>query len=99
VLIGNSTHMKMGFENGAVGIVPSGAHIVPEMYQGMYDAAMKNDMATVERLQKESDAAVQRYLKGNSLGQGLAVLKAMLEKKGLCGRTMLPPLLDYKGEV
>jgi 4-hydroxy-tetrahydrodipicolinate synthase len=99
VLIGTSLHMKMGFENGAVGIVPSGGHIVPEMYQGMFEAAQKSDWPTVERLQRESDVAVQRYLKGNSLGQGLAVLKAMLEKKGLCGRTMLPPLRDYEGEV
>jgi hypothetical protein len=29
----------------------------------------------------------------------LAVLKALLEKKGLCRRTMLPPLVDFEGEV
>jgi hypothetical protein len=40
-----------------------------------------------------------QYLKGKSLGEGLAALKALLEKQGLCGRTMLPPLRDHVGEV
>jgi len=38
-------------------------------------------------------------LKGRTVGQGLAVLKALLEKRGLCGRTMLPPLREFVGEV
>jgi dihydrodipicolinate synthase/N-acetylneuraminate lyase len=61
----------------------------------MYEAAMKNDWNEVERLQAETDAAVAQYLKGRSLAQSLAVLKAILEKRGLCGRTMLPPIRDY----
>ena len=53
----------------------------------------------VERLQQETDATCAQYLKGKTLGQGLAVLKALLEQRGLCGRTMLPPLRDHIGDV
>jgi 4-hydroxy-tetrahydrodipicolinate synthase len=94
VLLGSSAQFANGLKLGGVGIVPSGSHIVGEQYRAMFDAAMRADWPEVERLQKETDAAVAPYLKGRSLGQGLAVLKAMLEKRGLCGRTMLPPLKD-----
>ncbi|MDW8262589.1 MAG: dihydrodipicolinate synthase family protein [Phycisphaerales bacterium] len=98
VLIGSSAHFASGLRAGAVGIVPSGSHIVGPQYRALFDAAMRDDWPEVERLQKETDAAVAPYLKGRSLGQGLAALKAMLEKKGLCGRTMLPPLQNHEDD-
>jgi dihydrodipicolinate synthase/N-acetylneuraminate lyase len=99
VLVGTSLHMTLGFKHGAVGIVPSGGHLVPDLYQAMYESAMRDDWAEVERLQRETDQACQQYLKGRTIGQGLAALKALLEKRGICGRTMLPPLLDCKDEL
>jgi dihydrodipicolinate synthase/N-acetylneuraminate lyase len=63
----------------------------------MYNGAMAEQWETVEQMQQETDKICAQYLRGRSLGQGLAVLKAMLEQRGMCGRTMLPPLLDYKG--
>ena len=99
VLLGTSSAFTHGLRAGAVGLVPSGAHVVPAQYQSMFEAAMKNDWNEVERLQTETDAAVAQYLKGRSLAQSLAVLKAILEKRGLCGRTMLPPIRDYSDTV
>jgi dihydrodipicolinate synthase/N-acetylneuraminate lyase len=95
VLLGTSSAFTHGLRAGAVGLVPSGAHIVPAQYQSMYEAAMKNDWNEVERLQAETDGAVAQYLKGRSLAQSLAVLKSILERRGLCGRTMLPPIRDH----
>jgi dihydrodipicolinate synthase/N-acetylneuraminate lyase len=95
VLLGASAQFAHGLKLGGVGIVPSGAHVVGEQYRAMFDSAMRDDWAGVERLQRETDAAVAPYLKGRSLGQGLAALKAILEHRGLCGRTMLPPLKDH----
>lgn len=94
VLIGSSAVFAHGLKHGGVGLVPSGAHVVPAEYQRMFDAAMANDWPTVEQMQKVTDEAVAPYLKGRSLGQGLAMLKSILEKRGICGRTMLPPLRD-----
>ena len=56
-------------------------------------AAMDRKWNDVERLQSESEAVCADYLKGRTIGQGLAKLKLLLEQRGVCGRTMLPPLL------
>jgi len=97
VLLGCSPLFTHGLKLGAVGLVPSGAHLVPHLYQAMYTAAMQQAWEQVERLQNETDAACAQYLKGRSLGESLAVLKTLLEQRGLCGRTMLPPLRDTSG--
>ena len=99
VLLGSSINFQHGLKHGAVGLVPSGAHLVPDKYQAMFEAAMADNWEKVEQLQHETDATCQQYLKGRSLGEGLAVLKALMEKRGLCGRAMLPPLRDHVGEV
>ena len=95
VLLGSSVAFTHGLRHGGVGLVPSGAHLVPREYQRMYEAAMSDDWDSVERLQRETDAACAPYLKGRPLGESLAVLKAMLEQRGLCSRSMLPPLRDH----
>jgi 4-hydroxy-tetrahydrodipicolinate synthase len=97
VLLGSSATYWHGLKHGAIGLVPSGAHLVPEQYHAMYIAAMEQNWSEVDRLQKETDAVVAQYLKAGSLGRGLAVLKALLENKGLCGRTMLSPLQTFVG--
>jgi len=99
VLVGNSPQFTAGLKLGAIGIVPSGAQLVPDLYQQMFDSAMADKWDDVERLQRDTDAACAQYNKGRPLGEGLAVLKALLEKKGLCGRTMAPPLRDHLGQV
>ena len=99
VMIGSSPVFAHGLRHGAVGLVPSGAHIVGDKYQAQFEAAMADRWDEVERLQGETDTAVMQYLKGRTVGQGLAVLKALLQKRGLCGRTMLPPLREFVGEV
>jgi 4-hydroxy-tetrahydrodipicolinate synthase len=98
VLLGSSAVFTHGLRHGAVGLVPSGAHLVGDQYVAMLDAALADRWDDVERLQRETDAACARYLKGRSIGQGLAALKALMEQRGLCGRTMLPPLRDHVGE-
>ena len=97
ILLGSSASFTHGLKRGAVGLVPSGAHLVPQQYAAMFDAAMKDQWDEVERLQTETDTACSAYLKGRSLTEGLAVLKYLLEQRGLCGRTMLPPIRDFAG--
>ena len=97
VLLGNSAGFTHGLKHGAVGLVPSGAHLVGDQYVDMLAAAMSDRWDEVERLQREADVECARYLKGRTLGEGLAALKAIMEQRGLCGRTMLPPLRDHAG--
>ncbi|HEV2292696.1 MAG TPA: dihydrodipicolinate synthase family protein [Tepidisphaeraceae bacterium] len=99
VLIGASSNFSVGLRHGAVGLIPSGGHLIGDKYQAMFEAGMAQRWDDVERFQCETDAIVAAYLNGRTLGQGLAVLKAKMEKLGLCGRTMLPPLRDHVGAV
>ncbi len=99
VFLGNSAHFTYGLKLGGVGVVPSGGHIVPELYQAMFEASVADRWDDVERLQHETDTACAQYLKGRTVGQSLAKLKAIMESRGLCGRTMLPPMIDYSDEA
>lgn len=95
VLLGSSSVFTHGLKAGGVGLVPSGSHLVPQQYSEMFAAAMADRWDEVERLQRETDAACATYGKGQNLSGSLAKLKALMEAKGLCRRTMLPPLTDY----
>jgi 4-hydroxy-tetrahydrodipicolinate synthase len=99
ILIGNSAHFTHGLKHGGLGLVPSGAHLAPELYRAMFEAAMAGRWTEVEQLQHQTDAICAGYLKGRTLGQGLAALKVLMEERGLCGRTMLPPLSDHSGAI
>jgi dihydrodipicolinate synthase/N-acetylneuraminate lyase len=99
VLLGSSPVYAHGLRAGAVGLVPSGAHLIPQTYQSMYEAAIRGDFDRVDQLQREADEVCSRYLKGRSIGQGLAALKTIMAERGLCGPTMLPPLQDHVGAV
>ena len=95
VLLGNSSLFTHGLKRGGAGIIPSGAHLAGADYVAMMAAADRGDFAEVERLQAVTDAACGAYLKGNSIGQGLAQLKSILAAKGVCPPHMLPPLIDH----
>ncbi len=77
---------------GADGIVPSTGNIVPEMYKNLYEAAINNDWDECAKWQKETDEIAVMYQKDRTLGESLAVLKTMMLEKGICGKTMMPPL-------
>lgn len=94
VLLGNSSLFTPGLKAGGVGIIPSGAHLVASEYQALFEAAMNQDWPRVEELQSRTDSACAAYLKGNSIAQGLAALKAILSERGLCTRHVLPPLIE-----
>lgn len=94
VLLGSSAFFTHGLRAGGIGLIPSGSHLAPVEYQQMFEAAMRDDWGEVERLQKATDEIVSAYVKGRTIGEGLARLKRILESQGVCGRTMLPPLRD-----
>ena len=85
-------------ELGGDGIVPSTGNFVPEMYRQLYEAALGGDMATANRLQKETDEISKIYQKDRTLGQSLAALKVVMQAKGLCGPDMLMPLTRLSAE-
>lgn len=92
VLLGSSPIFPAGLRAGGVGLVPSGSHLVPKMYQRMMRAADAGDFETVDACHLEASKACEAYLAGRSLSRSLAQLKFLLEQKGLCSRHVLPPL-------
>lgn len=85
-------------ELGGNGIVPSTGNFVPGMFQDLYDAALKGDMDTANRLQDETNEIAKIYQAGRTLGQSLTALKVMMQTRGLCTPDMLMPLTRLSAE-
>ncbi|MDR2804628.1 MAG: dihydrodipicolinate synthase family protein [Dysgonamonadaceae bacterium] len=83
---------------GADGIVPSTGNAVPEMYKALYDAFLKQDYPLAEKIQKATDEVAAIYQLGRTLGQSLAALKILMERRGFCQRYMMPPLTELRSE-
>ena len=83
---------------GADGIVPSTGNIVPDLYQKLYDAALKKDWEECTKWQLETDKIGLVYQKDKTLGLSLSALKVLMNNTGICGTTMMPPLTELKDE-
>ena len=83
---------------GGNGIVPSTGNYVPDMFQQLYDAAIRGDMQEANRLQDETNEIAKIYQKDRTLGQSLTALKVMMQTKGLCEPWMLMPLTRLSAE-
>tara|TARA_R110002050_G_scaffold74436_1_gene159692 strand:+ start:1604 stop:2452 length:849 start_codon:yes stop_codon:yes gene_type:complete len=81
---------------GADGIVPSTGNYVPEMYKSLYESALNKDWENCEKWQLETNAIAKEYQKNKTLGESLAFLKFLMNKKGFCNKTMMPPLTEIK---
>jgi dihydrodipicolinate synthase/N-acetylneuraminate lyase len=77
---------------GADGIVPSTGNYVPEMYEKLYTAGMNADWEECEKWQEATNEIALLYQKDRTLGESLAVLKSLMNEKGICQTTMMPPL-------
>ena len=83
---------------GADGVVPSTGNVVPEMYKTLYEAFLQHDDALAGEMQESTDAVAAVYQQGRTLGQSLAALKILMERRGLCQRYMMPPLTELQPE-
>lgn len=95
---GCAAHSARSLELGGDGIVPSCGNYVPQMYHLLYEAAVRGDMDTANRLQNETNEISSIYQKDRTLGQSLAALKVMMQTKGLCQPWMLMPLTRLSPE-
>ena len=83
---------------GGNGIVPSTGTYVPDLFRQLYEAAVKGDTETANRLQDETNEIAKIYQKDRTLGQSLTALKVMMQTKGLCEPWMLMPLTRLTAE-
>ncbi len=97
-LIGWAAMSQFGLQRGADGIVPSVANLVPEMYRALYEAAVQKNTNEAERLQELTNKVSAYSQSGRNLSGVIPALKALMSLKGLCGTTVLPPLMQMEGE-
>ncbi len=84
---------------GADGIVPSVGNFMPKAYNDLFEAGIKGDEATAEKLQQETNTVGKINTAGLTLGQSLAGLKVIMKEYGLCETYMLPPLTELDGDT
>lgn len=80
--------LKLGFD----GLVPSSGNLVPHLWRELYDQARAGHWEKADALQSRLNTIAQIFQRNRTLGESLAALKAMMDTRGLCGPTVLPPL-------
>lgn len=77
---------------GAHGLIPGTANLHPAPYVAMCQAAAKAQWEDVDRFQRETEALTAEYQKDRNLAESMAMLKALMARRGLCSPVMLPPI-------
>jgi 4-hydroxy-tetrahydrodipicolinate synthase len=98
VVVGNGLMGTHGMKLGASGVVVSAGNLIPDQWVEWFNLAMaarngSAEWSAVEALQAKLDVTTSSYMQGRLLGSGIACLKALMAKKGLCTNAVLPPLL------
>ncbi|MHC4618693.1 MAG: dihydrodipicolinate synthase family protein [Planctomycetota bacterium] len=95
---GSAALSTMALLLGSDGIVPSTGNFTPEIYRELYEAAISGDEAKAQELQEKTNELGRIYQKDRVLSQSLAALKVIMNKLGLCGEAVLPPLVPVGAE-
>lgn len=91
VLVGTTSMASYGLKNGANGYVPSVGNLNPAICARLYASAVKGDWPLAEELQRAVDA-IQSEFSQDTIGRSIAYLKRLMQKNGLCGPYVFPPL-------
>jgi 4-hydroxy-tetrahydrodipicolinate synthase len=91
--VGPSVMAMHGLQLGADGFVPGVGNVVPEACRRLLMSARAGDWAGAEAAQAEMKRVGDTYMPNRSVGDAIALLKATMHAMGLCGATVLPPLL------
>jgi 4-hydroxy-tetrahydrodipicolinate synthase len=92
VLVGASSLYSYGLRHGADGIVPGAGNIDPGLCVRMCSSARKGDWTLLNELQLELDSLTREFLVPEYMGQTIVRIKRLMSQRGLCGKTVLPPL-------
>lgn len=83
---------------GSDGLIPSTGNLMPKIYDEMLKAVKTGDHAKAFEMQKLSDMYGNLYQSGKTLGESLWALKVLMQHKGLCESTVMPPLQSLNAE-
>jgi 4-hydroxy-tetrahydrodipicolinate synthase len=93
-LVGSAVLSAKGLLLGSDGIVPSTGNFVPKLYVDLYKAAVRGDDAKANELQQKTNDLGAIYQKNRILAESLSALKVIMNQMGLCGKAVLPPLIE-----
>jgi len=97
LLLGSDYHLVDALINGADGCIGLPQNVVPHISVQMYESFQSNNLSEANRLQKIAVDFLDALMISPS-GQPYA--KGLLEKMGLCDRTVAPPFVDATdGEI
>ena len=92
-------HSYLSDDAGEVSFTPRNfTPVVPQLYKDLYDAAVSGDTAKANELQAKNAALGLIYQKGRVLSQSLPALKVIMNELGLCGPSVLPPMIEPSTE-
>lgn len=91
VLVGTMSMACFGLRQGADGFVPSAGNLDPAVCARLYASALKGDWSLAEELQRKIDTLQAEFARA-TLGGSIAQLKRLMQKHGLCGPYVFPPL-------
>jgi 4-hydroxy-tetrahydrodipicolinate synthase len=91
--VGPSVMALYGLRLGADGFVPGVGNVVPEACIRLLGCAREGDWVGAEAAQATMKQVGDTYMPDRSVGDAIALLKATMHALGLCGPTVLPPLL------
>lgn len=96
LLIGWAARSVGALQAGYMGIVPSTANFIPEVYSQMVEAVENGENARALQLQKYTDEVGLLYQKGRILSESIPALKLLLSLKELCGPEVMPPMYRFE---
>jgi 4-hydroxy-tetrahydrodipicolinate synthase len=91
--VGPSVMALQGLRLGADGFVPGVGNVVPAACRRLLDCARAGDWDGAEAAQADMKRVGDTYMPTRSVADAIALLKATMHAMGLCGPTVLPPLL------
>ena len=90
VMVGGDGHFLAALVHGADGTIGMQPSVVPEIDVQLFEAYTSGDLEDASAWQREAVKFASELLKGP--GSNQAKGKAVLERLGICGRTVAPPM-------
>jgi dihydrodipicolinate synthase/N-acetylneuraminate lyase len=91
-LLGWAAKSAEALVGGSDGLIPSTGNLVQWIYAEMLIAVKAGDTGKAYEMQQLSDVYGNLYQGGKTLGESLWALKILMQYKGICGDTVMPPL-------
>ena len=92
--VGPTAYAARGLSLGAAGFIPGAGNLVPEVCQRLQANATLGDREAVERLQGLLNRVGDTYQANRTVSRAIPLIKAGMSALGLCGPTVLPPLVE-----